>query len=307
MAASSRPRPAADEVAGQPEGVAVAERPLLFEEDEAAGVLAGGVGGGGLVAGADDEGDLIGAGLDDLLEDDLERLLLGPVAVDQRLERQRPLVPGCCGDDGSMDVHGHLPGASVVAAAPGGARGVALQLIQETGEPGADLERLLPLAGLRSLDVCENQLTDAGLTWVASFPLLERLKVGHTAHAGAGLEHPRGLQHLRELTLDETDITNAGLERLSGLTELTRLGLQRARATGAGLDTLLRFKKLRHLRLHGASWAAASFKHESRRWRAPPDCEPHGMHRFAPGSRREQAPAPARRCGTGGWHACGGN
>ena len=109
----------AGEGVGQPEGMAIAAGLFLFEEDEPAGVLAGGLGIGALIARADDQGDLVGAGLDDLLKDDPESLLLGSVAVDQRLQRQSPLVPRSCRDDGSVDVHGHLPEPLVIAEAQG--------------------------------------------------------------------------------------------------------------------------------------------------------------------------------------------
>ena len=89
--------------------MAVAERLGLRDEVQPRGVPAGGLAVGGLVARGDDDAHLLGAGVDRLLEEDLQRLLLDAVAVDEGLQRQPPLVPAGGGDDGFPHVHCHLP------------------------------------------------------------------------------------------------------------------------------------------------------------------------------------------------------
>ena len=77
---------------GQQERVAVAERLVLHDEVEPRGVRPGGGAVGRLVAGGDDEADLLGPGADRLVEDDLQRLLLDPVAVHEGLQREPALA-----------------------------------------------------------------------------------------------------------------------------------------------------------------------------------------------------------------------
>ena len=96
---------AADELAGAVDGVAIAERLGLRDERQAAGVLAGGVGVGGLVARADHDADFLDAGAQHFFDDDGEDGFFHAVAVDQGLQRQGALVAAGGGDDGFADLH----------------------------------------------------------------------------------------------------------------------------------------------------------------------------------------------------------
>ena len=73
-----------------------------------AGVRAGGGAIRGLVAGADDDADLLDPGAQDFLDDDRERGLGDAVAIDERLQRERALVFAGGGDEGLADVHGRV-------------------------------------------------------------------------------------------------------------------------------------------------------------------------------------------------------
>jgi len=97
---------AGGEIAGDVEGVAVAVRVGLLDEDQAAGVVAGGVGVGVAVAGADDHGDLLDAAAGRLLGEDAQGGLLPPVAVDERLQRDRSLGLARGRDDRLANLHG---------------------------------------------------------------------------------------------------------------------------------------------------------------------------------------------------------
>ena len=95
----------ARELARAADGMAVAERCGLLDELDAPGVRPGGGGKRGLIPGADDDADLVDAGLEDFLDDDLQRGLGRAVAINQALQGEGALgFPGG-GDDGFFDFH----------------------------------------------------------------------------------------------------------------------------------------------------------------------------------------------------------
>jgi hypothetical protein len=61
---------------------------------------------GSLVARGDDQARLLNRRGEHLFQQNAEDWFLDPVAVDQHLQRQRPLVGTGGGDDGFADIHG---------------------------------------------------------------------------------------------------------------------------------------------------------------------------------------------------------
>jgi hypothetical protein len=76
----------------------------------------------------------------------------------------------------------------------------------------------LPLAGafptLRSVAVCQGQVTDAGMARLAALPGLEVLTVEHSPVTDAGLVHLGRMPRLRFVRLVDTAVTDAGVARL---------------------------------------------------------------------------------------------
>ncbi|HKB04302.1 MAG TPA: hypothetical protein VKD90_18910 [Gemmataceae bacterium] len=99
-----------------------------------------------------------------------------------------------------------------------------------------DLARLVPsaarLAGLKSIDLGDTKVTDAGLKELARLPNLEAVY------------------------LDKTAITDAGVAELAGIPRLAWLDLSRTKVTAKSTDTLAAMKGLRHLFV-GASLSTA--------------------------------------------------
>src|SRR5262245_58298308 len=96
----------ADKVPGAVHRVAVTQCLRLLDKPQPRGVVAGGRGVGRRLAGADDDTDLLDAGLERLLDDDLQDRLLGAVAVDDALERQCALLTAGGRDNRPTDSHG---------------------------------------------------------------------------------------------------------------------------------------------------------------------------------------------------------
>jgi internalin A len=90
-----------------------------------------------------------------------------------------------------------------------------------------EMARLVPsagrLPGLKSIDLGETKVTDAGIKELARLPNLEGVY------------------------LDKTAITDAGVSELAGLPRLAWLDLSRTKATAKSADTLAGMKSLRHL------------------------------------------------------------
>jgi len=101
-------RLAANEIAGAPDGVAVAARLVLLNEADASGVITGNLRIDIGVAGTDDNADLLDLGLNDLLEEDSQHAALSSVPVDEVLQREAALRGGGCRDDGLSDPHRFL-------------------------------------------------------------------------------------------------------------------------------------------------------------------------------------------------------
>jgi hypothetical protein len=96
----------ADEVAGTVQRVAVAAGLVLGGEADPQTRPCGGGGVALVVGGVGDDRHILDPGALCLGQDDRQRGLLGAVAVDDGLQRQRALIRAGGGDDGFLDVHG---------------------------------------------------------------------------------------------------------------------------------------------------------------------------------------------------------
>ena len=98
----------AGEGAGAPDGVAVAQRFFLLHELQLLSVRAGGRAVGGGVARMNHDTDFPDAGIEGLLDDDVEGGFDFAVAIHQGLQRQSPLARTRGSDDGLMNFHRFL-------------------------------------------------------------------------------------------------------------------------------------------------------------------------------------------------------
>src|SRR6266704_5799659 len=97
--------------------MAVTKRSPLLDKSEAAALPARRSGIGGLISWTDHDANLLDSRREDFLNDDPQRGLGRAVAVNQRLERKRPLVFACGRDDGFLDFHPLQPIGLYVAEA----------------------------------------------------------------------------------------------------------------------------------------------------------------------------------------------
>ncbi|MHC4401521.1 MAG: hypothetical protein ACYTG0_17755 [Planctomycetota bacterium] len=86
--------------------------------------------------------------------------------------------------------------------------------LRDTQITDAGLEYLKTLTNLKWLDLCDTQVTDAGLEYLKALTNLEHLHLGWTHITDAGLVHLGGLVNLRDLQLSGTDVTDKAVEKL---------------------------------------------------------------------------------------------
>jgi hypothetical protein len=98
---------------------------------------------------------------------------------------------------------------------------------EDRGARDHHLKQLAVFKDLRSLDLSQSEVTDAGLKELAA------------------------LTGLRTLRIEHTKVTNAGLKELAPLTELRKLSINANIAWGVGVEGLAALKGLRILELGG--------------------------------------------------------
>jgi hypothetical protein len=104
---------------------------------------------------------------------------------------------------------------------------------------GSDCTKHLEsLTELRTLELFNTRVTDAGLERLGGLTGLERLQLSIAEVTDAGLEHLKGFANLRELDLSGAQVTDAGLEHLQGLTNLVQLDLHGTQVTEQGVKRL---------------------------------------------------------------------
>ncbi len=131
------------------------------------------------------------------------------------------------------------------ATDPEGLQAAAIAAIEKLGgEVGVD-----DAGVVRTIDLCDTQITDAGLEHLEELTDLKWLDLSGTQVTDAGLEHLKGLTNLE------------GLHRLEGLTKLWELHLEGTRVTDAGLAHLKGLRRLRFLWLRGTQVTDAGLEH----------------------------------------------
>jgi hypothetical protein len=116
-----------------------------------------------------------------------------------------------------------------------------------------DLDRLLELPNVTSLDLSDTAITDAGLDRVARLPRLEFLQLNRTSITDAGLAKLASLSRLKSLYLPGTSVGDAGMEAIQGLQSLELLYLTGTRVTDAGLVPIGKLDNLTDLMLSEAT------------------------------------------------------
>ena len=84
---------------------------------------------------------------------------------------------------------------------------------------------------VRTIDLCNTQIIDAGLEHLEELTDLKWLDLSGTQLTDAGLSHLKGLNNLQELWLSTTQISNAGLTHLKSLTKPKLLEVRRTQVS----------------------------------------------------------------------------
>ncbi|MDA1050480.1 MAG: hypothetical protein O3C40_08365 [Planctomycetota bacterium] len=139
-------------------------------------------------------------------------------------------------------------GGSVVLNVRHEVVGVRLHMPQVTD---SDLQTLVALHNLQSLDLSGSSVTDDGLQHLSTLTQLTVLNLSGTRVTDAGLENLHGLESLANLWLRQTNVTDDA--RLGLMVRLTKLRMldqmtSSQNSTGAGLN------------LHGAKASEAGFR-----------------------------------------------
>ena len=106
--------------------------------------------------------------------------------------------------------------------------------------PGLDSELgvLKKLPNVVSLNLGGTDVTDKGLTHLASLTSLTRLHLEKARVSDSGLAHLKNLRGLTYLNLYGTNVSDEGLRHLEGFKNLRKLYLWQTKATPAGVKKL---------------------------------------------------------------------
>jgi internalin A len=117
--------------------------------------------------------------------------------------------------------------------------------------PAAEFRFLLGLPALETLNLAEcDGFDDESLVFVGKLANLKSLNLGDARVTNAGLKSLAGLKNLETLDLGFTkDVGDPGLSLLVRLPSLKMLGLAGTKVTDAGLSLLPSFKTLQEVRL----------------------------------------------------------
>jgi hypothetical protein len=102
-----------------------------------------------------------------------------------------------------------------------------------------DVRILRAIHSLKSLELNDTPLTDAGLAQVGQLRSLESLSIAGTLVTDDGLFYLSELSDLRVLYLDNTEISDAGLRQLRRLVKLQVVTMNGTRATDLGRRSLM--------------------------------------------------------------------
>jgi hypothetical protein len=107
-----------------------------------------------------------------------------------------------------------------------------------------DLDSVIYLPKLSTLDLSKTPITDEGVRRIASCSQLRALDLGETAVTDEALRWIEGLTSLEHLSLQDTPVTDAGVRRLRLLTQMRSLYLGRTGVTDACLPYLYGMTRL---------------------------------------------------------------
>jgi Leucine-rich repeat (LRR) protein len=124
----------------------------------------------------------------------------------------------------------------------------------------AGLHEIRELRNLSELDFRHNQITAASMTDLRGLTDLTKLDLTGDAITDVGLAQLRDLKHLTTLGLAYTKITDAGLKQLRNMTRLSTLDLSGNEITDAGLSELRNLKELTELDLRHTHVAGNGLK-----------------------------------------------
>jgi predicted Ser/Thr protein kinase len=127
----------------------------------------------------------------------------------------------------------------------------------------ADLDRLVPLAGLTAVKLGRTRVTDAGLKKWSESPAAARytvLAVHSPELTGPGLAALKGFPALTSLELSGSRITDAGMTHVAALPALAVLDLDRTAITDEGLLALAALKGLKSLSVRETRVTAAGLR-----------------------------------------------
>lgn len=121
--------------------------------------------------------------------------------------------------------------------------------------PAAEFKFLLGLPALENANLVEcDGLNDESLVYIGKIAGLKSLNLGDAQVTNAGLKSLVGLKNLENLDLGWTkDVGDAGLPLLAKLPVLKVLGLGGTKVTDAGLPILASFKSLTEVKLGGTA------------------------------------------------------
>ena len=125
----------------------------------------------------------------------------------------------------------------------------AVWFISARGLGDKDLAILKQFDNLRTLEINNAHISNAGLATIGELPRLRRLVVRDADITDAGLVHINKLHDLRELQLSGVPITDIGLVHISGLRHLTHLALWQTDISEAAVSVIGKLEHLKSLEL----------------------------------------------------------
>lgn len=131
---------------------------------------------------------------------------------------------------------------------------LSLQNLTLSGLPIGDREvnSLLPLRDVISLDLTQTQVTDAGLTSLKRMEKLSVLRLGGTGVTDKTVESLAELPNLNHLALDDTRVTGSGFEKFPENSAINYLSLRNSQLNDQTLKRLPAFERLDGLILSGS-------------------------------------------------------
>lgn len=180
-------------------------------------------------------------------------LLLAPIV--NRVQQQSQLVARIEALGGEVTFDETVPPAAWLLRRLGDdyfrtVRGVSLRSCGATDPLLAEMAELESLAvSLELLDLCDSQITDAGLPHIAAFRRLKALDIGFNPITNGGLQRLAPLDELLYLGLDVTEVTDDGLAALGKFPQLYRISLYSDDITDRGAKSLATLPSLGELDL----------------------------------------------------------